>query len=264
MPCLVIITGASRGLGRALALSLARSLTTDLDIRLTASPASIAQLAALSSEIKELRASFHHATMVECLTADLSDVAGLHGFASLLFSRPREIVFSQVIFVNNHGSLGDLAPVGTHDALRMHTAINVNVTSTCFLSSEAVKFAKSLPPSTAVQIINISSLCALQPFPSWAIYCAGKAARDMYHRTLAEELKDTSTKTLNYAPGPLDTDMQRQIREGADVHEPTRKVFVDLKEQGKLVSPEASAEKLVMLIVENAYESGAHLDYYDL
>ena len=264
MPCLVIITGASRGLGRALALSLARDLQADLDIRLTASPASIADLATLSAEIKELRASYQHATMVECLTADLSDVAGLQAFASLLFSRPKEMVFSQVVFANNHGSLGDLAPVGTHDALRMHTAINVNVISTCFLSSEAVRFAKMLSPSTAVQIINISSLCAIQPFPSWAIYCAGKAARDMYHRTMAEELKDSCIKTLNYAPGPLDTDMQRQIREGPDVHEPTRKVYVDLKEQGKLVSPETSAEKLVKLIVENSYVSGAHLDFYDL
>ena len=264
MPCLVIITGASRGLGRALALSLAKTLRTDIDMRLTASPASIAQLAGLSAEIKAIRAGYEHSTVVECLTADLSDVDGLPSFASLLFSRPKNIDFSQVVFVNNHGSLGDLSPVGTHDAHRMQTAFNVNLTSTCFLSSEAVKFAKSLPTNTTVQIINISSLCALQAFPSWAIYCAGKAARDMYHRTLAEELRGTHVKTLNFAPGPLDTDMQKQIREAPEVDEPTRRVFLDLKEQGKLVTPEASAEKLVKLVSENSYESGSHLDYYDL
>ena len=76
-------------------------------------------------------------------------------------------------------------------------------------------------------VVNVSSLCAVQAFDSWGIYCAGKAARDMYHAVLAQELTKQAAATvegtaggvsgrkmlvLNYAPGPLDTDMQKEIR----------------------------------------------------
>ena len=72
---------------------------------------------------------------------------------------------------------------------------------------------------TNFSVVNVSSLCAVQAFESWGIYCAGKAARDMYHAVLAQELSkrsgdNTGSKilVLNYAPGPLDTDMQKEIR----------------------------------------------------
>lgn len=47
--------------------------------------------------------------------------------------------------------------------------------------------------------MNISSLCAREPFPSWALYCAAKAARDMLFRVLAVE--EPGLRVLNYAPG---------------------------------------------------------------
>lgn len=52
-------------------------------------------------------------------------------------------------------------------------------------------------------VVNISSLCALKPFPSWVLYCTGKAARDMMFRVLAEEEPDV--RVLNYAPGECPT-----------------------------------------------------------
>lgn len=59
--------------------------------------------------------------------------------------------------------------------------------------------------ASRVKIVNISSLAALQAFESWSVYCAGKAARDMFYQALAKELKvqslDQSIKVLNYAPG---------------------------------------------------------------
>lgn len=48
-------------------------------------------------------------------------------------------------------------------------------------------------------IVNVSSLCALEPFPSWVLYCTGKAARDMMFRVLAKE--EPELRVLNYAPG---------------------------------------------------------------
>lgn len=48
-------------------------------------------------------------------------------------------------------------------------------------------------------VVNVSSLCALQPFPSWVLYCSGKAARDMMFRVLAKE--ESELRVLSYAPG---------------------------------------------------------------
>jgi sepiapterin reductase len=87
-------------------------------------------------------------------------------------------------------------------------------------------------------VILLLSLVSSQQ--SWAVYCAGKAARDMYHRVLAEENKDGTIRVLNYAPGPLDTDMQREIRECPTLHKETQEYFKSLKEEEKLVKVEDS------------------------
>lgn len=68
---------------------------------------------------------------------------------------------------------------------------------------------RSLAPSAAIEVINISSLCAVQPFKSWGLYCAGKAGRDMLFKVLAAE--EPNVTVLNYAPGPLDNDMQVRL-----------------------------------------------------
>lgn len=70
-------------------------------------------------------------------------------------------------------------------------------------------------------------------------------------------------KTLNYAPGPLDTDMQRELRESEALHPPTREWSLEAFKDGKLVTPEASAAKCVRILGEDRFESGAHLDFYD-
>lgn len=105
--------------------------------------------------------------------------------------------------------------------------MTTNITVSCYLTSELVRRYLSTqvyPSATELVIINISSLAGVQPFPSWGIYSMGKAAREMFHKVLAEEHKEKNSgvKVVNYAPGPLDTDMQKQIREGPDVDPSTQ------------------------------------------
>ena len=119
----------------------------------------------------------------------------------------------------------------------------------------------------SADIIHVSSLCAIQAFPSWGTYCTGKAARDMFHQVVAAELtaeKIENIKTLNYAPGPLDTDMQKHIREEPRSDLATRQFFIDMKAEGKLIDPEVSADKLYTVLDLNTYGSGSHVDYYDV
>lgn len=89
----------------------------------------------------------------------------------------------------------------------------------------------------------------------------------MFHQVLAAELtadKIHNIKTLNYAPGPLDTDMQRLVREDEGSDLATRQFYITMKEEGKLIVPEDSANKLYIVLDSNSYDSGSHLDFYDL
>jgi NAD(P)-dependent dehydrogenase (short-subunit alcohol dehydrogenase family) len=94
-----------------------------------------------------------------------------------------------------------------------------NVTSTCYLTSQLLYKYKEKQYDinnnivTELIIVNISSLAAIQPFSTWGLYCTGKAARDMFFSTIAAENRNGTVSVLNYAPGPLDTDMQTEIRD---------------------------------------------------
>lgn len=125
------------------------------------------------------------------------------------------------------------------------------------------------PRCKQIDIINVSSLAAVQPFESWSLYCAGKAARDMYFRVLAEEQKKAThgrtVRVLNWAPGPMDTNMQKEIRENPSVDKATQDYFISLKESNQLVDSEVSASKLIRLLnTPGAFETGSHVDFFDL
>jgi hypothetical protein len=58
--------------------------------------------------------------------------------------------------------------------------------------------------------------------------------------------------------------MQKEIRESPTVDEETRKYFVSLKEESKLVDPDQSADKLIKIVLNSNYENGAHIDFFDV
>lgn len=170
--------------------------------------------------------------------------------------------FEQACIVHNAATLGDVSKnvtqhVSTTDIRKYW---DVNLTSVVALNSVFL----DLFPQDEVQqrvVINISSICAIQPFRSWSLYCAGKAARNMLFRTMA--LEEPSIRILNYSPGPIDTHMQLQARtETADPELKT--LFKDMHENGRLLSSEESISKLTSLLEKNSFDNGAHIDYYDI
>ncbi|CCF96619.1 fragment of putative short-chain alcohol dehydrogenase oxidoreductase protein (part 2) [Ralstonia solanacearum K60] len=87
----------------------------------------------------------------------------------------------------------------------------------------------------------MSSGAARRPVAGWAAYCAGKAGLDMFVRAINAE-GDAGTRAVALAPGVLDTDMQRTIRD-ADFAGVQR--FRDLHAHGELVSPRDAARRIV-------------------
>lgn len=118
---------------------------------------------------------------------------------------------------------------------------------------------------TQLVIVNITSLCGIEPFKTHMMYCSGKAAREMHHRVIATEQQVVDkVRVLQYSPGPMDTDMQKTIRESPCVDPELRKQFEDMKAQGTLIPPAQSSQRGVKLAISGDYETGAHVDYYDL
>uniref|UniRef100_A0A6I8N0M7 Sepiapterin reductase n=1 Tax=Ornithorhynchus anatinus TaxID=9258 RepID=A0A6I8N0M7_ORNAN len=213
-PALCVVSGASRGLGRALSRLLRRRL----------GPGSALVLSGRSATgLRDLEAELGGAgpeprMRLHCLPADLSSPAGLRHLLAAVRDLPRPPALRRLLLINNAGSLGDV--------------------SKGFVDLE--------DPA--------------EPYKSWGLYCAGKAARDMMFRVLAAEEPDL--RVLSYAPGPLDTDMQEEARtltKDPDL----RQTLLQLKQSGGLVSCEDSARKLLELLFEDTFESGAHVDFYD-
>jgi sepiapterin reductase len=260
----IIITGASRGFGKAMALRFAKILRTPLHFSLTGR--SIADLENTRTEILSLREG--RETKCDLVAVDLGDLSQLTSSAAAIFKPYDELVtlgsYSRILFISNAGSLGPLCYIGTGDTTNLAlvaNAVNLNLTSSCFLTSEVMRQYKGKAELT---LVNISSLCAVQAFDSWGVYCAGKAARDMFYKVLAAENKSADVRVLNYAPGPLDTDMQNEIRESPTAHRETQEYFKDLKSKGQLVTCEESAAKCSAVIFQDEFESGDHIDFFDV
>ncbi|XP_028405808.1 sepiapterin reductase-like [Dendronephthya gigantea] len=96
--------------------------------------------------------------------------------------------------------------------------------------------------------------------PSLAFYCAGKAARDMFNQVLSQESRDT--RVLNYGPGRMKTEMFHDILSNTDC-EDTREKYTQLREQNMVVEPRTSADKLVLMLKQDRYKSGDHIEFLD-
>ncbi|EHB18970.1 Sepiapterin reductase, partial [Heterocephalus glaber] len=187
--------------------------------------------------------------------------AGLQQLLGALRELPRPEGLQRLLLINNAGTLGDVSKgfLNLSDPTEVNSYWALNLTSTLCLTSGVLKaFPDS--PGLSRTVVNISSLCALKPFKGWALYCAGKAARDMMFQVLATE--EPSVRVLSYAPGPLDTDMQQLARE-TSMDPDLRRSLQELKAKGQLVDCRMSAQKLLSLLQTDMFKSGAHVDFYD-
>jgi short-subunit dehydrogenase len=136
---LVVITGASGGLGRAIALAYVRNYSAR-NIHFVLSGRRIEELQITENEIHALR-NKPETTLCTIAVANLAETGSLALYGGDLFDRISSNSYSDATFINNAGSLGPLCPIG-HD---MHTAeaftqvFNLNVTSSCYLTSEFVR-----------------------------------------------------------------------------------------------------------------------------
>ncbi|MFO6419270.1 SDR family NAD(P)-dependent oxidoreductase [Hylemonella sp. W303a] len=151
--------------------------------------------------------------------------------------------------INNAGVIPGIAPLATLTPEEISQALRVNLEAPMSLSAAFLgatdRWAEE--HGTRRKILNISSGLGRRPMASQAVYCAAKAGMDHYTRCLAleEARKPHGAKVCALAPGVVDTDMQAQMR-GADAAVfPDRERFNLLQSTGLLDSPAVAARKVL-------------------
>ncbi|KFY44926.1 hypothetical protein V495_03197, partial [Pseudogymnoascus sp. VKM F-4514 (FW-929)] len=194
---LALVTGASRGIGAAIAENLASKGAT-LILNYT-SPSSKASTEELSATLLK-----DHQVSSYVLQADMGTLTGP---ASLIAAAKTAVesnglTFTLDIIVNNAGvAVNDFLPA--IQAADFDTGYHVNVRGPLLLMQAAQQY---LPTDRSGRIVNISSISAQAGFVGQSIYGGTKAALDAMTRTWARELAENATvNSIN--PGPVATSM---------------------------------------------------------
>jgi benzil reductase ((S)-benzoin forming) len=177
------------------------------------------------------------------LHCDLSDPYQIEQI-QFLDNIPRE---GNVILINNAGIIGQIDRVPALEMNHFLELAHVNIVAPQVLCA---KLLQELSSNRVEVIVNISSGAAKRAIPSWAAYCASKAAIDLFSETLRIELMELGYETRVYsvAPGVVDTNMQSTIRSADEDKFTALPNFIALKEENELRSPEHVAALLDELI----------------
>ncbi len=188
-----LVTGASRGLGRALALAFARE-----GAGLAICARGSADLEAAADVCRRLGAE------VLAVRADVASPTDRERLVTLALAR-----FGRVdILVNNASTLGPtpLPLLADTDPGAFEEVIRVNLTAP-FLLARALVGGMLLRGSGL--IVNVSSDAAVNGYPGWGAYSAAKAGLDGLSRVWAAELAGFGVTVVSVDPGDMDTEMHR-------------------------------------------------------
>lgn len=196
----VLITGASRGLGRELArLFAGRGASLVLTAR------GAADLKAASDELSKL-------TEVVALPGDVADPA--HAARLVRFGLER---FGRIdVLINNASTIGP-SPMPRLDAYppdALLEVMRVNVVAPLFLSQLVLP---GMRERGAGVIVNVTSDAAVQAYPGWGGYGSSKAALELASRVLAAELEGSGIRVYVVDPGDMNTAMHRAAEPGVDL-----------------------------------------------
>ncbi|MEK4536890.1 (S)-benzoin forming benzil reductase [Peribacillus sp. FSL K6-1552] len=244
-----IITGASRGLGAAIAKQCMQKSDHCILLSRTAHP-----------EMVEIAAQF--GTKLTFISVDLNEIEQLTSLVNKILEEVDEK--SEIYFVNNAGVIEPIKPVGNLGQESLETSLRVNFMAPVVLADAFVKRTKQWDRKKVM--VNISSGAAKNPYHGWAAYCSTKAGLEMFTRVagLEQDKAPFPMTLISFSPGVMDTGMQETIRSANEQDFSDREKFHDYKEKGTLRSPEFVAEKLLELLEVDELENGKFYDIKSL
>ncbi|KAG5190261.1 hypothetical protein JKP88DRAFT_266961 [Tribonema minus] len=258
----VVVTGASRGFGRALALEAAREGHPVIGLA--------RRSADLDSLGKELEA-FPGSCVLEC---DLGIPDSMARATTQIMMRTRHVG----TLVHAAGRLGPIGNLAKSTASSFKEGLDVNLVAVDYLTRRLLPLlgdhratgtppaagaalreaASLLPPRLLSRVCVISSGAAHTPVASWSTYCVAKAGLLMWARCAAVDLAQYGISVIALSPGVLDTAMQAEIRAADPDDFPEHGLFTGYHAAGALADPaEVAARVLPLLLHHPASLSGA-------
>ncbi|KYN05691.1 Sepiapterin reductase, partial [Cyphomyrmex costatus] len=249
----LLITGASRGIGRQIAITFGQLLKEGSRVLL---------LARNKDALQEVAKNLPSKVKVCTISADLSKStdAEIKKFLSESLKGISKESFDRLVLVHNVGTMGDISQSVNDmvDVKIWKEFYELNFFVPAVLNAVVMNTFKI--KTIKKTVINITSLYAIQAGASCGQYCSVKAAREMYFKVFALENPDVNV--LNYAPGPVDTDMFTVACE--KLADPTVKMmFNEMRKKKTVLTAEQTVNRLVQILKEEKYNSGDHVDYYD-
>jgi len=225
---LFILTGASRGLGAAMARKLLEADTHLLTLSRHPDP-SLADAAGQTGGLLEQWALD--------LAHDIGSAARLETWLHRHGSTP----FASATLINNAGLLGHVGPIESSDAETIAAVLRVGLEAPMLLTAAFLRATRAW--AIDKRVLNISSGAAKRAITGWAPYCAAKAGLDHFARvaTADEALLPNPARIVSLAPGVIDTDMQGELRASDAAGFPEQANFIEMKNRGQLPSPDAGA-----------------------
>lgn len=183
-----LVTGASQGIGRAIAERFARE-GADVVVNYRSGPA-------MAAEVVEMARAL--GVRAEAIQADVSSVDAVRALVDQAVARMGRVdVLVNNAGVETHAPFWDVSE-GDYDKV-----LNVNLKGAFFATQAVVRHLRAT--GRTGRIVNISSVHEELPFPNFAAYCASKGALKMLTRNLAVELGPLGITINNVAPGAIVT-----------------------------------------------------------
>ena len=229
---LFVVTGASRGMGAAIAQQL---LAPDH------------VLLCLSRRTSDALAATAAATHAACeqWAVDLAQpVEAAARLQRWLEARPVD-EFSGATLINNAAALTRIGTIDDCSDAELSAALRVGLEAPLVLTATFLRATRTW--AAAKRVLNISSGLGRRAMAGQASYCAATAGMDHLTRALAldEAQRPNGARLVSLAPGVIDTDMQAHLRAGDPAGFPEQAMFLGLKAQGQLTSPADAAARVL-------------------
>ena len=240
-----IVTGAGRGLGRAVAE------------RLAAMGAAVVLASRNAPELDEVAKVIKRAGGKAL--AQTADIADERQVQELVLATERWVGPATVL-VNNAGMVDPMVPLARSNAALWLRSVAINVGGT-YLATRAV--LPGMLDRGYGRIITISSGAASRASAGWTAYAAGKSAIVMMTRSLALEVEGTGVTANAFNPGYMDTDMQERIRRTSTSDFPRSDEYRAAQREGKLKHPKEPARAVAYLALPSTERNGEALEWSD-
>ncbi len=230
---LFILTGASRGLGRALAEQLLGSDHTLLTIARKPD-------ATLEKDTRGAR--------LEQWSCDLADAPAAAARLEEWLRKQESHMHTRVTLINNAGLLSRIGPIDLDTFAALSDVLRVGLEAPLLLTAAFLRATRDWRGER--RVLNISTGASRTAITGWAGYCAAKAGLDHFSRVVAldEAGRPNPAKIVSLAPGVIDTDMQAQLRMADAGGFPDQQRFLDLKASGELASAEEAARRVLAFL----------------